>query len=94
MSRNCKVDVFSSILQRELMNIILLSLSGVLGVENDIYMTGGRLNMGYARKEVFVYNTISKEFRTACPMNLARESHVMVLLEKIYVIGGFGLCGN
>ena len=68
-----------------------LSLSGVLGVVEDIYLTGGRDGEDRPSKEVSVYNTRSREWRPLCQMNKARYSHDMVMLkEKIYVIGGEG----
>ena len=65
-----------------------LSLPGVLGVDEDIYLTGGLDDGRESSKEVFVYITRSKQWRPLCQMNGARHSHVMVILEKIYVVGG------
>ena len=64
-----------------------LSLSGVLGVGEDIYITGGRKNKKTS-KEVFVYNTRSKKWTSIWQMNDARRNHGMVMCEKIYVLGG------
>ena len=66
-----------------------LSLSGVLGIGEDIYMTRGFNNEGRSSKEVFVYNTRSRQRRPLHQMNEDRYGHVMVMLEKIYVIGGW-----
>ena len=60
----------------------------MLGVEEDIYLTGGLNDKGRSSKEVFVYNTRSKQWRPLCQMNEERHSHGMVMVENIYVIGG------
>ena len=66
-------------------------LLGVLRVVEDIYLTGGLDGEWRTSKEVSVYNTRSRKWRPHWQMNKARYDHVMVMLkEKIYVIGGKG----
>ena len=70
------------------------SLSGVIGIENEIYMTGGSDAEEKTNKKVFVYNTLSGKWKPVCDMNEARRKHGMVLTEKIYVMGGINSGNN
>ena len=72
MCKNTLIDVF---LLRKIVNkenalfMFYLYLSGVLGVEEDIYMTVCLYKGWRTNKEVSVYNTRSKEWRPLYQIN-------------------------
>ena len=71
------------------MIVFHLSSLGVLGVDGDIYLTGGQDIASKPYNKASVYNIRSSSWETLSPMNSARHSHGMVMLENIYVIGGY-----